>query len=128
MLGKLSGEEQTDGGLDLPGCQSGASVVVGEAAGLGGNTLKDVVDKRVHDAHGLGADAGVWVHLLQHLVDVDAVGLPPPLPAFLVTGPLGFRLGGGLLRTLAGWSLFWWHGYELWGTSASTKYISDDLG
>ena len=28
-----------------------------------------------HDGHGLGADAGVRVHLLQHLVDVDLVGL-----------------------------------------------------
>ena len=33
------------------------------------------VDERVHDGHGLGGDTGVGVHLLEHLVDVDLVGL-----------------------------------------------------
>ena len=42
-------------------------VVVGELAGLGGDPLEEVVDERVHDGHGLGGDAGVGVHLLQHL-------------------------------------------------------------
>ena len=42
-------------------------VVVGELAGLGGDPLEEVVHERVHDGHGLGGDAGVGVHLLQHL-------------------------------------------------------------
>ena len=29
----------------------------------------------LHDGHGLGRDTGVGVHLLEHLVDVDLVGL-----------------------------------------------------
>lgn len=37
--------------------------------------LKDVVDERVRDAHGLGRNSGVRVHLLQHLADVNLVSL-----------------------------------------------------
>ena len=54
VLGQLSGEEETDSGLDLPGSDGGSTVVVGKAAGLGSNTLEDVVDEGVHDGHGLG--------------------------------------------------------------------------
>lgn len=85
MLGQLSGEEETDSGLDLPGGDGGALVVVGKAAGLGGDALKDVVDKGVHDAHGLGGDTGVGVHLLQDLVDVDGIGLLAGALALLVS-------------------------------------------
>ena len=42
-------------------------VVVGKLAGLGSNPLEEIVDKRVHDAHGLGRDSSVRVNLLQHL-------------------------------------------------------------
>ena len=75
MLGQLSGQEETDSGLDLPGGDGGPLVVVGKTAGLSSDTLKDIVDKGVHDAHGLGADTGVRVHLLEDLVDVDGIGL-----------------------------------------------------
>merc|ERR1712210_295053 len=66
---------------------------LGELAGLGGDALEQVVDERVHDAHGLGGDTGVGVHLLQDLVDVDGIGLLPlALPLLLVA--LGDGLGG----------------------------------
>ena len=42
-------------------------VVVGELACLCRNPLEEIVDKRVHDAHGLGGHASVGVNLLQHL-------------------------------------------------------------
>ena len=48
------------------------------------------------------------MHLLQDLVDVDAVGLPPPLPALLVSAPLGLGFGGSLFGALAS-SSFGWH-------------------
>ena len=64
VLGQLSGQQQPDGGLDLPGGDGGPLVVVGELAGLGGDPLEQVVDEAVHDAHGLGGDSGVRVHLL----------------------------------------------------------------
>jgi hypothetical protein len=109
VLGQLSGQEETDGGLDLPGGDGGALVVVRQAAGLGGDALEDVVDERVHDAHRLGGNAGVGVDLLQHLVDVDGVGFLPLLPLGLLV-----RLGDvllGLARLLGGLSGgFGWHG------------------
>ena len=93
MLGQLSGQEEPDSGLDLPGGDGGPCVGVGELAGLCGDALKQVVDKRVHDAHGLGRDTGVGVHLLEDLVDVDGIGLLPlALPLLLV--PFGDGLGG----------------------------------
>ena len=100
VLGQFTGQEQTDGGLDLSAGDGGAAVVVRQTAGLGGDTLEDVVHERVHDAHGLGADARVRVHLLQHLVDVNAVALPPPPFPLLLSSTGGLRLGGGLLSSL----------------------------
>ena len=92
MLGQFSGEEKPDSRLDLPGSDGRPLVVVSETGGLGGDSFEDVVDERVHDAHGLGRDAGVRVHLLQHLVDVDGVGLLPPLLSLLLVS-----LGDGFL-------------------------------
>ena len=102
VLGQLSGEEQPDGGLDLPGGDGGPLVVVGQAGGLGGDALKDVVDEGVHDGHGLGGDTGVGVHLLQDLVDVDGIGLlPAPLLLLVSLGDVLLGLAG-LLGGLSG--------------------------
>ena len=111
MLGQLSGQEQTNGGLDLSAGDGGPAVVVGKTAGLGSNTLEDVVDKRVHDAHGFAGDTSVRVHLFQHLVDVDGVALPPPPLPLLLPGTGGLGLGGGLLGSLTGCCFLWWHLY-----------------
>ena len=106
MFGQLSRQEEPDSSLDLPRGDGGALVVVSELACLGSNTLEQVVDERVHDAHGLGGDTGVRVHLLEHLVDVDGVGLLPlSLLLLLVSLGDGFclaRLGSGLSGGL-GW-------------------------
>ena len=96
MFAQLSGEMEADGRLHLAAGDGVLLVVVGQARGLGGDALEDVVDERVHDAHGLAGDAGVRVHLLQDLVDVDGVALPASAPPF----PLARGLGG-----LGGWSL-----------------------
>ena len=109
VLSQLSGEEESDGGLDLSGGDCGPLVVVSETAGLGGDALEDVVHEGVHDGHGLAGDTGIGVHLLQHFVDVDAVGFPPPPLPLLVSGPYGLSLGRGFLRALAR-SCFGWHG------------------
>uniref|UniRef100_A0A0D3EJN9 non-specific serine/threonine protein kinase n=1 Tax=Oryza barthii TaxID=65489 RepID=A0A0D3EJN9_9ORYZ len=71
VLGELAGEDEADGGLDLPGGDRGLLVVAGELGGLPGELLEDVVDEGVHDGHGLGGDADVGVDLLEHLEDVD---------------------------------------------------------
>ena len=107
VLGQLTGEEQTDCGLDLPGGDGAATVVVGQTASLGGDVLEDVVHERVHDRHGLAGDTGVGVHLLQHFVDVDGVRLPPPPLLLLVSGALGLCLRGGLFGSLGCW--LGWH-------------------
>ena len=96
MLAQLSGEMEADGSLDLATGDRVLLVVVGESGGLGGDPLEDVVDERVHDAHGLAGDARVGVYLLQHFVDVDGVALLAVLPPLLLLarglGLDGYRL------------------------------------
>ena len=102
VLGELTGEEEPDSGLDLAGGDGGPLVVVSQTAGLGSDSLKEIVDERVHDAHGLGGDASVGVDLLEDLVDVDGVGLLPLVPLLLLVA-LGDGLGGlaGLLGSFS---------------------------
>ena len=107
VLSQLTGEEETDSGLDLPTGDGGALVVVGQSGSLGSDSLEDIVDEAVHDGHGLAADASIRVHLLQHLVDVDGVAfLPFPL-ALLVAGANSLGLAG-LLGAFG--AHFGWHG------------------
>ena len=98
MLGELAGEHKADGGLDLSGREGGLGVVLAKAAGFGRDALKDVVDERVHDRHGLLGDTSVGVHLLEDAVDVGGVGLlalgrrlpeAPFLPPFFADFLLG---------------------------------------
>ena len=49
MFGEFSGKEETDGGLDLPGSDCRALVIVRQTGGLGGDALEDVVHEGVHD-------------------------------------------------------------------------------
>ena len=103
VFGQFTRQQKPDGGLDLPGGDGGPLVVVGQSGSLGSDTFEDIVDEGVHDAHGLGGDASVGVDLLQHLVNVDGVGLLPllGLGSFLASSLLG--LGGvdvGLARLL----------------------------
>ena len=107
MLSQLSGQEKPDSSLDLPGGDGGPLVVVSQFGSLTSNTPEDVIDKRVHDAHGLAGNTSVGVNLLQHLVDVDSVGffpfLVPLLAVTLGDAFLGFAsflsgLSGSLRR------------------------------
>ena len=51
-------------------CRYVPLVVMGKLAGFSGNSLEEVVDEGIHDAHGLGRHASVGVNLLQHLPQV----------------------------------------------------------
>ena len=100
MLGQLAGKVQPYSSLDFTAGDGVLLVVVGQAGGFGGNALKDIIHEGVHDAHGLGGDAGVGVHLLQHLVDVDGVALLAALPPLLGVSPSGLGFGCRLLLSL----------------------------
>lgn len=56
MLGQLTGEDETDGSLDLPGRDGGLLVVSSQLGGLSSDTLEDVwrlkSDKRVFLKYG----------------------------------------------------------------------------
>ena len=93
MFGQFTGQQKPDGGLDLPGGDGGPLVVVGQAGSFSSDTFKDIVDKGVHDAHGLGGDTGVGVDLLENLVDVDGIRFLPLLVLLLLV-TLGDSLGG----------------------------------
>jgi len=94
VLGQFTRQEKPDSSLDLPGGDGGPLVVVGQTGSLSSNPLKDVIDKGVHDAHGLGRNTSVRVDLLQDLVDVDGIGL--------LALPLGFLVSlGDVLLGLA---------------------------
>ena len=109
MLGQLARQEETDCGLNLPAGDGRLLVVLGQPRGFSSDLLEDVIHERVHDAHGLAGDASLGVHLLQHLVDVDGVGLLPGLsPLLLLPGDLGGLDSGGLLLALCS-SNFAWH-------------------
>ena len=101
VLAQFSGQVETDGRLDLAAGDRVFLVVVSQSGSLGGDPLEDVVDERVHDAHGLAGDASVGVNLLQNLVDVDGVALLAVLSPLLLARRLGLG-GGGFLFAFLG--------------------------
>ena len=80
VFGQFPGQNETNGGLDVPGADGSTLSVLSQLGGLSCNLLEGVIGKGVHDAHGLAGDAGVGVNLLENFVDVDGVGLLPLLP------------------------------------------------
>jgi hypothetical protein len=108
VLSELAREHQAHGGLDLAAGKGRLLGVGSELASLASEASEDVVDERVHDGHALLRDAGVRVHLLEHLVDVRRVRLSALLLAafassflWCLSGLLGWGLGHGygLLQT-----------------------------
>merc|ERR1719209_25863 len=78
---------------------------MGQLASFCRNPLEQVIDKGVHDGHGLRGDSSVRMNLLQDLVDVDGVRLLPlafPLLLVALGDSLGSfaRLGSSLSRCL----------------------------
>ena len=69
-----------------------------QALCLTSHVLENVVDEGVHDANGLGRDAGVRMDLLQHLVHVHGVALLVAALALLAILLLG--LGHSIFRAL----------------------------
>ena len=101
VLGELSWEVEAHSCLDLPAGDGVLLVVVSKTGSLSCDSLEDVIDEGVHDAHGLGGDTSVRVNLLEHLVDVDRVALFARLSAGLLLST-GLALDGSLLLSLLG--------------------------
>ena len=93
MLGQFTRQDQSNGRLDFSGRHGRLLVVSGQLGGFSRDLFEDVVDEGVHDAHRLGGDAGVRVHLLQDLVDVDLVGFDLLLGRLLGAAFDGFLAG-----------------------------------
>ena len=70
VFSQLTRQKETNSCLDLPRGDCGFLVVVSQAGSLARDTLEDIVDKGVHDAHGLAGDTSVGMDLLHDLVDV----------------------------------------------------------
>ena len=97
VLSQLSWEEKSDSSLDLPRGDGSPLVVVSETGSLSGDSFEDVVDKGVHDAHGLGRDTSVGVDLLQDFVNVDGIRFLSLLLLFLISSSTGSLCLSGLL-------------------------------
>ena len=109
MLSELTGEEETDGSLDLTGGEGVLLVVANETGGLGGDLLEDVVDERVHDGHGSLGDAGLGVHLLEDTVDVDGESLGSPSLGGSLLGFGGNAAGGSSSGSLGHFDNFYFY-------------------
>jgi len=59
VLRQLAGEDKADSSLDLPRREGRLLVVAGQAAGLSGHAVEQVIDEGVHHAHRLLGDAGL---------------------------------------------------------------------
>src|SRR3569623_733616 len=70
VFGKLSRKNQSNRRLNFSAGDGVALVVSSQSSCFSGNSLENVVDKVVHNNHGLSRDSSVWVNLLQNLVDV----------------------------------------------------------
>ena len=95
MLSKLAGKHQSYCSLDLLRSDHRLLVVASQPRCLLGQLLEAVIDEAVHYPHGLAGDPDVRVNLLQHLEDVDLVGLNALLRALLLLVTDG---NSGLLR------------------------------
>jgi hypothetical protein len=96
VLGELTGQQETDGSLDLSASEGLLLVVTGQATSFKAELLEEVIDKAVHDGHSLGGDAKFLVYHLQHFEDVGVVALNTALLLLLLLDL------GGLLDALGG--------------------------
>ena len=102
VLGQLTGQKESDCGLDLSGRQSLLLVVSNQFRGLAADLLEQVVDKAVHDGHRSLGDTGFGMHLLEHSVDVHTVSLGTVLGCDFPCRFLGHGVLGCILGTLVG--------------------------
>ena len=100
VLGELTWEDESDGGLDLSGGESVASVESDETGRFSRNSVEDIVDEGVHDAHGSLGDAELGVDLLEDSVDVDGESLLSSSSLLLASGLCGCSFSSGHFDSL----------------------------
>ena len=84
VFSQLTGQQQTNSSLNFATADGWTLVVVSQTWSFSGNALEDVVDERVHDAHGLAGNSGIGVYLLENFVHVDAEAFLATRPALLL--------------------------------------------
>ena len=84
MFGELTRKPETNSSLNFPTSNGRFLVVLGKTRSLSSNSLEDVVDKGVHDAHSFTRDTGLGMYLLQNLVDIDRIALLSVLSSLLL--------------------------------------------
>ena len=75
VFGQLTGQKKTHGSLGFPRRHGLFAVVGAQLLAFSADSVEQIVDETVHDRHSSGSQTNVWVHLFQHLVDVDIVRL-----------------------------------------------------
>lgn len=100
MFRQFPRKHEPHGRLDFSAGKGSLAAVTHQAATLIRQLIKYVVDEAVHDAHGVLGYAGVWVHLLQHLVDVQREGLSTLLVGTMVVFHCSHGLAGAFISLL----------------------------
>ena len=86
MFGQFSGKEEFHGSLYFSEREGSLFVVSDKLWGFDSDSIEDVIDERVHDAHGFFGDTGFGVDLFQDLVDVDGEGFYSSFVSFFGRG------------------------------------------
>lgn len=73
VLSQVTWEDELDGSLDVAAGDGVLSLVSVKFGSLQSDSLEEITNERVHDTHGLLADASFWVDVLEDSVDVDSV-------------------------------------------------------
>ena len=109
VLGQFSWKQKTNSSLDLTRRNGGLLVLESQSGSFRSDTFEDIVDERVHDAHGFRRNTDIGVNLLQNIVDVSGVALSSLSLTFLFASSsnLSTFLSGSLLSFLGHfWGLF----------------------
>jgi hypothetical protein len=101
VFGQFSGKEEFHGSLNFSERKGSLLIVSNQLRRLNSDSIENVIDERIHDAHGFLRDSSLRVHLLQHLIDVNGESLYSPLVS----------LGGGFFHGFGYGLLLGWHFY-----------------
>ena len=86
--------------LNLSWRKSSSFVKSNKLRSFSSNSIKSIMNERIHDVHGFLWDTNVWVYLLEDFVNVDGEGLNSSSSSFLVSFRGGFGGGFGFFSHL----------------------------